>query len=233
MKICEEFNSIQGEGKYVGVPSFFIRTTGCNLRCEWKNKDGTITKCDTPYSSWNPEKGYKFNINESYDKINKNIEHIVITGGEPTLQNDLKDITNMIANKFKVTLETNGTQYISDLNAFISISPKLKSSYPTSSESAYKIHSKNNQFLEPMEQWMETNDYQVKFVVNSKKDLNEILGIQRYLGIPNSKIYLMPQGIIEKQLKKREQFIFNACMKYGFNFSQRLQINLFGDVRGK
>ena len=46
MKIAEIFYSIQGEGTLVGVPSVFVRTSGCNLRCTW---------CDTPYTSWQPE----------------------------------------------------------------------------------------------------------------------------------------------------------------------------------
>ena len=46
MKIAELFYSIQGEGSLVGVPSVFIRASGCNLRCSW---------CDTPYTSWRPE----------------------------------------------------------------------------------------------------------------------------------------------------------------------------------
>jgi 7-carboxy-7-deazaguanine synthase len=46
MRISEIFHSIQGEGELTGVPSVFVRTSGCNLRCSW---------CDTPYASWNPE----------------------------------------------------------------------------------------------------------------------------------------------------------------------------------
>src|SRR3989338_4167464 len=92
MKICEEYDSIQGEGKYVGVPSRFIRTTGCNLRCAWKNKDGSITTCDTPFTSWNAEKGYELDLLNTLGELEgTNIRHIVITGGEPTLQRDLRD----------------------------------------------------------------------------------------------------------------------------------------------
>jgi hypothetical protein len=46
MRISEIFYSIQGEGELTGVPTVFIRSSGCNLRCRW---------CDTPYASWNPE----------------------------------------------------------------------------------------------------------------------------------------------------------------------------------
>ncbi|MGH9584352.1 MAG: 7-carboxy-7-deazaguanine synthase QueE, partial [Bryobacteraceae bacterium] len=74
MKISEIFYSIQGEGVLAGVPSVFVRTSGCNLRCVW---------CDTPYTSWKPE-----GENLSLDEIQKtaaqfSCSHVVVTGGEP------------------------------------------------------------------------------------------------------------------------------------------------------
>ena len=48
--------TIQGEGKLIGTPCLFIRTSGCNLRCSWVGSDGNGSPCDTPYSSHNPEK---------------------------------------------------------------------------------------------------------------------------------------------------------------------------------
>jgi len=230
MRIVEQFPTIQGEGKYVGVPTYFIRTTGCNLRCEWTNSDGTKTKCDTPYTSWKPEKGEKLSVR--YADIPKNIEHIVITGGEPTLQHDLENtVKGFIEDKYKVTIETNGTKYVNVPGAFISISPKLKSSYPTE-ELFGKIHNRNNNFLKPLKQYIKNNDYQIKFVVNSKEDIIEILRIKNSLEIPNERIYLMPQGITQKQFKERQKAIFDLCIKYGFNYTPRLHIDIFGNKRG-
>ena len=59
MKIAELFYSIQGEGALLGVPSIFIRTSGCNLRCSW---------CDTPYTSWQPE-GTDLTLDQILDEV--------------------------------------------------------------------------------------------------------------------------------------------------------------------
>ncbi|KKN02146.1 hypothetical protein LCGC14_1120730, partial [marine sediment metagenome] len=113
MRVIEQFETIQGEGKYVGVPSYFIRTTGCNLRCAWKNPDNSITKCDTPYSSFSPEAGQELNINETLSKLEKTaINDIVITGGEPMLQKDIVQMVNIFGDAgYFITVETNGTIY--------------------------------------------------------------------------------------------------------------------------
>ena len=71
MKIAELFYSIQGEGALVGVPSFFIRTSGCNLRCSW---------CDTPYTSWHPE-GTDLTLDQILDEVRAHpARHVVVTG---------------------------------------------------------------------------------------------------------------------------------------------------------
>src|SRR3569833_4783571 len=74
LKIAELFYSIQGEGSLVGVPSFFIRTTGCNLRCSW---------CDTPYTSWQPE-GVVFSLVLILDEVRAHpARHVEVSGGVP------------------------------------------------------------------------------------------------------------------------------------------------------
>src|SRR5690348_5579341 len=76
LKIAELFYSIQGEGSLVGVPSVFVRTSGCNLRCRW---------CDTPYTSWQPE-GTDWTIERILDEVNAYpARHVVVTGGEPMI----------------------------------------------------------------------------------------------------------------------------------------------------
>lgn len=140
LNICELFGpNAQGEGRYAGVPSYFIRTTGCNLRCVFKD-----SICDTAYSSFHPEKplydteeglinAFK-KLTEGHSRVN----HVVITGGEPLLQREgliefLTDIFK-IRKDWVVTIETNGTMPI--LNplskdykiSLYSVSPKLGTS---------------------------------------------------------------------------------------------------------
>lgn len=235
MKICEEFETIQGEGKYVGVPSYFIRTTGCNLRCAWKNLDDSVTICDTPYSSFKPEKGYELDVDKVLSKLEKTaIKHIVITGGEPTIQTDIPNIVNrFIEHEYLVTVETNGTVYYENMSeAFMSISPKLESSYAQTNERERKLHKKNNIWIGPTRSWMNTNDYQLKFVVNEHRDINDIDMYRKILQTPRENIYLMPQGITEEQFKQKQKWMFDECIKHGYNYTPRLQIDIFGNKRG-
>lgn len=139
LQIIESFYSIQGEGRFAGVPSFFIRTTGCNLRCVFKD-----SICDTAYSSFHPEKALYSSEEELIDafkdliKGHNLVNHVVITGGEPLLQREgliefLTDIFK-IRKDWVVTIETNGTLPI--LNtlskdykvSLYSVSPKLGTS---------------------------------------------------------------------------------------------------------
>lgn len=139
LPIIELFTSIQGEGLYAGVPSVFVRVTGCNLRCIFKN-----SICDTPYSSFNPEKP-KFTVEDVAKEFidHPNVYHLVITGGEPTLYDldgFMEELDNLLdkevgydrAYNIYTTIETNGTNEISkrllnDLD-LISVSPKLSTS---------------------------------------------------------------------------------------------------------
>ncbi len=130
--------TLQGEGKLAGIPVLFIRTSGCNLRCTWMDTEGNVDICDTPYSSH-----YAGEFEDwSFDDILKilklnlgNIGHIVISGGEPTIQPSIVGLASLLKKQLDVhiTLETSGVHYLTELSTFIdffSISPKLKSSEP-------------------------------------------------------------------------------------------------------
>ena len=85
MYIAETFTSLQGEGMLVGVPSFFIRTSGCNMRCRW---------CDTPYTSWLPEGERRSVVDLVAEAVVSGVKHVVVTGGEPLLQREIGALTS-------------------------------------------------------------------------------------------------------------------------------------------
>src|SRR5688500_17359007 len=101
MFISEIFYSIQGEGELAGVPSVFIRTSGCNLRCSW---------CDTKYASWNPE-GSEVAVEEIVGRVRVHpAAHCVLTGGEPMLAKEIAELASRLrAGGFHLTIETAGT----------------------------------------------------------------------------------------------------------------------------
>src|SRR6476661_9457643 len=83
MNISEIFYSVQGEGALVGVPSVFVRTSGCNLRCTW---------CDTPYTSWQPE-GENWSVDQIVRRVAEfGAAHVVVTGGEPMIAPEIVEL---------------------------------------------------------------------------------------------------------------------------------------------
>lgn len=123
------FISPQGEGKYMGRLSAWMRTSTCNLRCAWDNGDGTVTLCDTAYSSHIPSRNI-VTMQQAYDYlVNNNCPHVVLTGGEPTNQNTVQMLVDYLEDAGKrVTIETNGTSFFPSKATLISMSPKLSTS---------------------------------------------------------------------------------------------------------
>ena len=117
------FYTIQGEGALTGVPSVFIRTSGCNLRCRW---------CDTPYASWEPE-GRDWSLDEIVAEVRQHpARHCVITGGEPMVAKELPELLSMLADAgYHLTIETAGTVPPDGIPCGLaSLSPKLSNSTP-------------------------------------------------------------------------------------------------------
>jgi len=240
MKISEIFYSIQGEGKRSGVPSFFVRTNNCNLRCMF----ASTNLCDTSYTSWNPEDNKNIgdmsvgDIIIEYKKYN--VKDVVITGGEPTLQGE--ELT-LLCKELKllgayITIETNGTIFGDFINYtdLLSISPKLNSSTPFDTKFE-KIHSESRINLDVLMKFNEMNvegkyDIQWKFVYCKDKDIKEIEELKQSVGIPDNKIYLMPEGINEEDMKERRLETVDMCKKHGYNFTDRLHIIIWGNKRG-
>ena len=103
MRICEIFHSIQGEGLMMGVPTTFVRTVGCNLRCEW---------CDTQYSM---DGGEEMSLDAIMERIG-DVKHVCVTGGEPMLQPEMPELLRRLVSAGKqVVLETNGSVDLSDV----------------------------------------------------------------------------------------------------------------------
>ena len=256
LPIIEVFTSIQGEGKFVGEPSLFIRVSGCNLRCCFKD-----SICDTPYSSFVPEKGRNM-LNKIYDELTNHpvVTSIVITGGEPMLYaaaiDDLIDyITEMMNNKvYFVTVETNGTLPCADdtMVDMFSISPKLSTSVPSPNKVYKDPTGKTYQFTEERcaelnktrfnpaataQLIQSTETFQLKFVYSGPDSIKDIDGFLNELteyGIEYmpGDILLMPEGITNELLTKNAQEAVKVCIERGWTLCDRLHIRIWGDKRG-
>lgn len=182
--VSEIFKSIQGEGRYTGEPSIFIRTLGCNLRCVFKG-----SMCDTPYTSFNPEKPLYISTEDVVKEVNKlqeinPVKHIVFTGGEPCLFkeaiNEIVSELNMDYNDLIYTVETNGTMgVIEDCPIDLySISPKLSTSVDWEckylNEQQRDDHNNKRINIESIFDIITKYSYQLKFVYSGPESVAEI-----------------------------------------------------------
>lgn len=277
-------NTIQGEGKYVGKPSIFVRFFGCTLHCpgfsmprgqHTKEVDEIVktldkygdndlkklplckTGCDS-YPAWRKEckrfsKEYTVSelaeiiINLVPETAELSDYHVVFTGGEPLLYQDLLvDLIRKLVDIgfYNFTFETNGTvelkedfiKLINDIiefNPFIvtfSCSPKLSISGHKKKETLFpkKVKSFNE---------IEDSELYLKFVIRDEKDMEEVREFsEAYLdaGVYFEDIYLMPEGgTVCNETSLTEQEVVGLCIKYGYRYSPRLHLQLFGNKWGK
>jgi 7-carboxy-7-deazaguanine synthase len=227
VQISEIFYSIQGEGRLIGTPSVFIRTSGCNLRCVW---------CDTPYTSWIPQ-GERRSVEEIVNEVEKYPHrHVVLTGGEPLLAAEVEQLAMDIKRLGShITVETAATIFKPVVCDLISMSPKLAHSTPRTREKGkfVKMHETGRLNLATIQRFVNGYDYQFKFVVQQKEDfaeIEEILGGLKSVDV--SKVLIMAQGKTTREIRLRANWIIDLCKKYGFGYTPRLHIELFGNRRG-
>jgi len=213
---------------FAGVPSTFIRTSGCNLRCVW---------CDTPYASWHPE-GPVVPVEEVFEQVQMfGNRHVVITGGEPMIF----DATTELCAKLKgagylITIETAGTVFRELDCDLMSISPKLSHSTPLDDSTWAVKHESLRLNFDALRGLAMRYSCQFKFVVAAEslvRDVSEIEQIVSQLAFNEDvPVYLMPEGRDAARIWATAKLLVDVCMARGWRLGPRLQIDLFGDTRG-
>ncbi|MCA9082780.1 MAG: 7-carboxy-7-deazaguanine synthase QueE [Planctomycetaceae bacterium] len=224
MFISEIYESFQGEGPYAETPSLFIRTSGCNLRCRF---------CDTPFTSWNPE-GEQYSIAQLEERVRSSTApHVVITGGEPMLAAQLTELTDVCrsAGKF-ITIETAGTVDRSVECDLMAISPKMKNSTPDDVSWSQR-HDETRHQPAVIQSLFERYPSILKFVIESPLDVEEVVAyLQHVPHVSRDQVWLMPQARTQEELRERRDAVQAAAAQHGFQFSSRLHIERFGNIRG-
>lgn len=228
MLISEIFYSVQGEGTLVGMPSVFVRTSGCNLRCRW---------CDTPYASWHPE-GSEMSVDQILAAVKSHpTRFVVVTGGEPMIAKEMPALLGALRTAGKhITIETAGTIAPAGVPCDLaSISPKLGNSTP-GQEAGGWVAKHDRVRLQPsiLREWCERYAVQLKFVISTQADVIEAEEVVTSIGVavPPEQVLLMAEGIDAESLRTRNAMIVDACKAKGWRYSPRLHIDLFGNRRG-
>jgi 7-carboxy-7-deazaguanine synthase len=222
LRIAELFYSIQGEGSLAGVPSFFIRTTGCNLRCSW---------CDTPYTSWQPE-GVEMALDRILDEARAHpSRHVVVTGGEPMIAPEIVPLCERLRQAgMHITVETAGTVFQPVACDLMSISPKLANSTPAGPLAVQ--HERVRIQTPVLAELIARYDYQLKFVIETPTDLPEVRDLVGALAADSRRVILMPEGTDPERIRERALWLAEICKAEGFRFSPRLHVDLWGNRRG-
>jgi 7-carboxy-7-deazaguanine synthase len=228
MKIADIFFSVQGEGVLAGVPSAFVRTTGCPLHCVW---------CDTPYTSWEPQ-GEQISVADVLARLDAfGTRHVVVTGGEPLVAPGIVELCAALRGRgYHITVETAAVVFKPVACDLASLSPKLSSSVPHERAGGRfaLAHDALRWQPEVVRAFMDHCDYQLKFVLDRPDDLGEVLGMLEQLpGVQPGKVLLMPQGITRAELAQRGLWVVELCKQHGFRYCPRLHVELYGNERGR
>lgn len=233
MRVSEKFYSIQGEGKSMGVPAFFIRLKSCNLLCggigtdkDGLLHDGATWRCDSIEVWLHGEEISTVELASEF-LICPPGTHLIITGGEPLLQQrEIVKLIEMLPANRIVEIETNGTimpdPYLWNRVQW-NVSPKLNNSgMPAHKRIREDVICKLARF-----------NSQFKFVIANESDLREVwLSYAAAMGIPKDKIWLMPAADNQQSLNEVSQVVIELAKTYGVNFSNRLHIQVWNKKTG-
>lgn len=238
LPINELFYSVQGEGKLAGVPSVFVRTSGCNLRCWF---------CDSYHTSWEPAHAW-MDIDDIVEEAQTHpgADHVVVTGGEPMIHDEIEPLVERLNDDgYHVTVETNGTIHRDVPIDLVSISPKLANSTPTSEmdpkgdgEWADRHEARRIDY-DALTDLVETCEFQLKFVVTGPEDMPEIndlvtdLRTEVSATIRDDDVLLMPEGMTREELDRHRKTVAELATEHGYRYTPRLHVDLWNDAPGR
>ncbi|MFC7095943.1 7-carboxy-7-deazaguanine synthase QueE [Halobaculum marinum] len=244
LPVNELFASLQGEGVLAGVPSTFVRTSGCNLRCWF---------CDSYHTSWEPTHAWMAVDDVVAAVAERDPDHVVLTGGEPTIHEESFELLRRLGDDYHLTVETNGTVVPPEGTPvdLASISPKLASSTPTaerppagadgeappadSGEWAAR-HEANRIDIDALATLVERYESQLKFVVTGREDMAEIVDLVERVreaasvAVPDEEVLLMPEGQTRDQLADTRTAVAELAAEYGFRYTPRIHVDLWNDA---
>jgi 7-carboxy-7-deazaguanine synthase len=230
MWVLEIYQSKQGEGIWTGTYSVFVRLLGCPLRCSY---------CDTIYARYLPDNpNFEHGADISPEEIAGRVllldqPHVVITGGEPMQSNGITQLTKLLKDfDYKITIETAGIFFTDVYCDLMSISPKLSNSRPINSSNHNELKQHDETYSKPdiVQKLMARYNYQLKFVVDTPQDLDEInLYLVNLQNVIPERVLLMPQATDIITMDQKAQWIIPHCESRGFSYCPRMQIVWYGN----
>ncbi|MCB1233496.1 MAG: 7-carboxy-7-deazaguanine synthase QueE [Verrucomicrobiae bacterium] len=241
----EIFFTVQGEGRNAGLPSVFVRASLCNLHCRWCDTDYTWNWEGTPFvhdRDAEPGHAKKYRREDQIVDLDPatvaervmafgDCRHVVLTGGEPLLQQ--RDWLDTIAElrsrdaAFEFEVETNGTlapsPEFAEVVGRFNVSPKLENS---------GVGLEKRRVDPALRAFADLPKADFKFVAETEADLAEVSALVEAFGIPPSRVFLMPQGTDAAALDSRAVWLVERCKERGWRYSDRLHVRLWGSRRG-
>lgn len=210
MRIHELFASVQGEGIWQGVPSYFIRVAGCNLRCRW---------CDTARAR-SGRGAREMTIAELVQCAARAVpRHVVITGGEPTLYADeLIELCRSLRRAGKiVTVETNATRFVDCNPHLMSLSPKYHA-WHSDVIAAYCA---------------QAACVQIKLVAGTTQEAEKMWRRMAGVNVPQEHVFIMPRARTRAEHDTIAAKLVPWCIAHNVRFAMRAQTVLWNNAAGR